>query len=82
MRRGVREKYEKLTVGMSGTIDVTIMTRICLVFNVRGVDGNSASFLLWSFIDLRVVGKLGAPFYGEDLSDCSSQGCLPMVNMA
>lgn len=72
----------QLTIGVSRTVDVTIMTELGFVFNVGGVNGDTAGFLLWGLVDGRVVGELGSSVCGKDLGDSSSQRRLSVIDVA
>lgn len=67
-----KQEHLRLTIGVSRTVDVTIMTELGFVLNVGGVDGDTTSFLLWGLVDGRIVGKCGSSVCGKDLGDSSS----------
>lgn len=46
-------------IGVAGAIDVGVVTVLRFVLHMRRVDGDSASTLFGSFIDLIVCRKLG-----------------------
>lgn len=66
---------------MSWTVNVPVMTILCLVFDVGRVNGDAASLLLWSLIDLVIVGELSSSLRGHDFSDGCRQGSLSMINV-
>lgn len=61
---------------------MAVMARISLVFNVRGVNGDSASFFFRRLVNLVVVGKFGSTTFSKNLRDGSSQSRLSVVDMA
>ena len=61
---------------------MAVVTAITLVLDVRGVDGNTASLLLRSLVNFRVVGEVGGTLLRENLGDGSGQRGLTMVDVA
>lgn len=48
---------------------MTVVTTGCLVLYMGGVDGDTAGFLLRSFVNGGVVGELGSAMGGKNFSD-------------
>ena len=68
-------------VGVARAVNVSIMSLSGFVFNVRGVDGDSAFSFFRSLIDHVVVHELGAALFSQHFGDGSGQGRLAMVNV-
>ena len=69
-------------VRVTGAVHVGVVTRVCLVFNVGGVDGDAALTLLGSTVDIGVVLLLSLTFLGEHVCDRSGEGGFAVVNVA
>ena len=63
-------------------VNVGVVTRVCLVFDVSGIDGDAALALLRSTVDIGVVLDLCLSLFGEHVSDRGGEGCLAVVNVA
>ena len=57
--RLVHDEKELLTISMSRAVNLTVVTFLRFVFDVRRIDGNSTSFLFRSLVNLVVVCELG-----------------------
>jgi hypothetical protein len=80
--RGViQNEDQKLTISVPWTINVTIVPCICFILNVRGVNGDTASFLFGSLVNRSIVGELRAPMFRKNLGNGSSQRSLSMINV-
>lgn len=69
------------TIGVTRTVNVTIMPQSTFVFDVGRVDCDSTGLLFWSLVDLVVVCKLSTATLGEDLCDGCSEGCLAVIDV-
>ena len=58
------------------------MSVLRFVFDVSGVDGDTALTLLGSTVDVGVILNLSLAFLGEHVGDRSGQGCFAVVNVA
>ena len=67
---------------MSGTVNVAIVALVTLVLDVRRVNGDTASLLLRSLVDFRVVGEASGALLRENLRDSCRQRGLAMVDVA
>ena len=74
------KKY-MLTIGMSRTVNVTIVPAVGLVFYVGRVNCNTAGLFFWSLINFGIAGELGTTLAGKDLGDCSSQSGFTVIDM-
>ena len=70
-----------LTIGVSGTVNVTVVPVVGLVLDVSRVDGDTASTLLRRFVNISVVGELRAALLSKDLGDSRGKGGLSVVNV-
>jgi hypothetical protein len=68
-------------VGVARTVDVRVVTRLGLVLDVRGGDGDPALLLLRSVVDLREAPRFAAHLLRQDGGDGSRQRRLPVVDM-
>jgi len=59
-------QLKALTVGMSGTVNVSIVPGWSFVFNMSRVDGDSTGLLFRRFVDLTVVRELGSTRSGQN----------------
>jgi hypothetical protein len=50
---------------------MTVMTRVGFIFDVGGVDRDTASLFFGSLVNFGVIRELGTPFVGKDLGDGS-----------
>jgi hypothetical protein len=62
-------------------VDVGVVARLRLVLDVRGGDGDAASLLLRSVVDLLEGPGLPAVLLGKDLGDGRRQRRLAMVDV-
>ena len=70
-------------VSMARAVNVCIVTVSRLILNVCRVDRNTAFTLFWSFIDICIILECSFAAFslGQNLSDCSRQRRLAMVNV-
>ena len=68
-------------VGVTGAVDVRVVTVLRLVLDVRGGDRDAAFLLLGSVVDLREGAGLGASLLGQHRRDGSGQRRLAMVDV-
>ena len=68
-------------VSMSWAVNVSVVTFVSLVLNVRSVDCDTTFSLFWSFIDVSVVFELSLTFEGQSFGDSSSQSGFTVVNV-
>jgi hypothetical protein len=66
---------------MARAVNMTVVTSVCLILNVGGVDRDTAGFFFRCLVDFGVIRKLGATLVGENLGDSSSEGRLSVVNV-
>lgn len=59
----------RLTICVTGTVDVTVMPLTGLVLDMGCVDSDTTSFLFWSLVDLRVVDECRIAALGQDFGD-------------
>lgn len=57
------------------------MTRVGFIFDVGGVDRDTASLFFRRLVNFGVIRELGTSLIGKDLGDGSGQGRLPMINV-
>ena len=71
-------------VSMSGAVNMSVMSLLGLILDVRGVDCDSSCSLFRSLIDLIECDSLivAAKSLGKDKGDCSGKSGLAVVNMA
>ncbi len=68
-------------VGVTGAVNVGVVTNSGIVFNVRGVDGDTAGLFFRRVVDLIESTSGTTPGVGADLGQCSGQSGLAMVNV-
>mmetsp|Transcript_11920 Transcript_11920/g.28261 ORF Transcript_11920/g.28261 Transcript_11920/m.28261 type:complete len:224 (-) Transcript_11920:53-724(-) len=68
-------------IGVPGAIDVTIMTVICFVFDVRGVDGNLSSLFFWRSIDVFVGHRFCTARFAQNLRDGLCECCFSVIDV-
>ena len=68
-------------VGVTGTVDVGVVTVLRLVLHVRGGDRDPALLLLRSVVDLLEALRLSADLLGKDLRDRRGQRRLAVVDV-
>jgi hypothetical protein len=61
---------------------VSVVTDLRVVLDVRGVDGDTASFLFWSAVDLVEINDCRTENFGADASQSCGQSGLTVVNVA
>ena len=66
---------------MAGAVDVSVVTGRGLVFDVRGVDGDTTGALFGGLIDLVITHDFSAAVLGQNHRDSSSQGRLAVVDV-
>jgi hypothetical protein len=69
-------------IGVTGTVNVGVVSVSSLVLNVGGRNGDTSSSLLGSSVDRIVVQELGAALLGKHLGDSGGQSGLSVVNVA
>jgi hypothetical protein len=57
------------------------VTNVRVVLDVRGVDGDTASFLFWSRVDLVELNNGRTENFGADAGQSSSQSGFTVVNV-
>ena len=67
---------------MAGAVDVSIVTLLGLILNVRGVDRDSAGLLFRRLVDFVVTHSLRLAEGGQYHRDGSGQGRFAVVNVA
>lgn len=72
----------KLTISVTGAVDVSIVPRVGFVLYVSRVDGDTTGLFFGGSVDLRVVGELCTSGQGEDLGDGGGQRRLAVVDVA
>ncbi|MNX79234.1 hypothetical protein D3C86_1108580 [compost metagenome] len=68
-------------VSVTWAVDVSVVTDLRVVLNVRGVDGDTASFFFWRAVDLVEVNDCGTENFGANASQSSSQSGFTVVNV-
>src|SRR5699024_11857070 len=70
-------------VSVAWGVNVSVVTLVGLVLNVRNVNGNTALALFWCTIDVGVVALFVElwELIGKNLGDRSGQGSFTMVNV-
>lgn len=71
----------QLTISVSGTVNVAVVTRVRLVLDVCGVDGDTTSLLLGCTVNLRVVREGGTTLAGQNLGNSRSERGLSVVDV-
>ncbi|CAG8871572.1 hypothetical protein PS627_04520 [Pseudomonas fluorescens] len=69
-------------VSVTWAVDVSVVTDLRVVLDVRGVDGDTASFFFWGAVDLVEVDDGRTEYFGADASQSSGQSGLTVVNVA
>jgi hypothetical protein len=62
-------------------VNVSVVTNVRVVLNVRGVDGDTASFFFWSAVDLVEFNCGRTENFGADASQSSGQSGFTVVNV-
>jgi hypothetical protein len=79
--RGARDHILDV-ISVSGTVDMSVVTILCLVLDVTGVDGDLPCLLLRRTVDV-LVAHCGTPsLLGQDLGDCLGEGGLAVIDVA
>ena len=73
---------EGLTIGVSGAVNVTIVSLVTFILDVRGVDSDTTGLLFGRLVDLLVVCELRTTALSEDLGDGCCQSSLAMIDVA
>ena len=68
-------------VGVTGAVNVSIVTVLSLVLHVGGRDGDTTLALLGSAVNLIVSLELGLTLLCKNFGNCSGKGGLAMVNV-
>ena len=69
-------------VSVTRAVNVSIVARLGIIFNVRGVDGDTTLTLFRRLVDLIESESLTAVSLGQHGCDGGSQGGLTVVNVA
>ena len=72
---------EGLTIGVSGAVNVTIVSVGGLVLDVCGVNGDTTSHLFRGLVNLSIVGELGTSLLSKSFCDGSSQSSLSVIDV-
>ena len=68
-------------VSVARAVNVSVVTDRGIIFNVRGVDGDTTSLLFRRVVDLREVTRRAAPSLSTDLSQRCGERGLAMVDV-
>ena len=68
-------------VSVAWAVNVSVVTVLCLVLNVSGVDRDTSFSLLRSRVDVCVVLLLSKTLQSKSLCDSSGKSCLTVVNV-
>jgi len=68
-------------IGVTGTVDMSVMAMVRLVFYVGRVDGDTAGLFFGSLVNLSVASELGTAEASKDFGDGSSQGRLSVIDV-
>jgi hypothetical protein len=63
-------------IGVTGTIDMRVMTAFSLVLNVRRCNCNTTLPFFRGFVDCSILEKVGKPLFRLAFGDGCCQGCL------
>jgi hypothetical protein len=66
---------------MARAVNMTIVTRLCFIFDVGRVDSDTSSLLFRCLVDFCVVCELCTALTGENLGNGSCQGRFAMIDM-
>ena len=69
-------------VSVTWAVNVSVVTDQRVVFNVRGVDGDTTSFFFWCAVDLVEVNTSRTENFGANASQSSGQSGFTVVNVA
>ena len=68
-------------VSVTWAVNVSVVTDQRVVFNVRGVDGDTTSFFFWCAVDFIEINDCGTEHFGANASQSSSQSGFTVVNV-
>jgi len=68
-------------VSVAGAVNVSVVTASGFVFDVRGIDGDTAGLFFRRLVDFVVLLGFAAELGRQNGSDGSRQGCLAVVNV-
>ncbi len=71
-----------LAVGMTGAVNVTVVTRVGFVLDMGRVDRNTAGPFFRGLVNFGVIRELGTSQIREDLGNGSRQSRLAMVDVS
>jgi hypothetical protein len=66
---------------VTGTVDMSVMARLRLVFYVGGVDGDTTGPFFGGLVNLSVASELGTARFRKNSGDGSSQGRLSVIDV-
>ncbi|CAI9001995.1 Anti restriction protein [Pseudomonas sp. IT-P218] len=69
-------------VSVTWAVNVSVVTNVRVVLDVRGVDGDTTSFFFWSAVDLVEFNYGRTENFGADASQSSGQSGFTVVNVA
>jgi len=70
------------TISMTRTVNVSVVSVRCLIFNVSRVNRDTTGLFLRCFVNLVVIGKFGASCSGQNLCNGGGQRCFTMIDVA
>ncbi len=68
-------------VSVTWAVNVSVVTDQRVVFNVRGVDGDTTSFFFWCAVDFIEINDCRTEYFGANASQSSSQSGFTVVNV-
>ena len=74
-------RSQRRTISVSRAIDVSIVAIGGLILDMGRVDGDTASLLLGSLVNLAVVGEFGGTAHGKDPGNGGGQRRLTVVDV-
>ena len=66
---------------MSGTVDVGVVPRVRVVFDMCGGDGDTTLSLFRGLVDFAIFEERSVAFFSLPFCDGSSQGGLAVIDM-
>ncbi|MNF93351.1 hypothetical protein D3C84_760230 [compost metagenome] len=66
---------------MTWAVNVSVVTDLRVVLDVRGVDGDTTSFFFWSAVDFIEINYGRTENFGADASQSSGQSGFTVVNV-